>query len=80
MSGALGPAPSMQQAMQDTPRPGSWLRSVKAVAWAFLGIRKNSDYRADLGRVNPLHVIAVGLVAALAFVGGLIALVHWVVQ
>ncbi len=59
---------------------GGVLQSLKAVAWAFLGIRRNSDYQRDLGRLNPLHVIAVALVAVLAFVGGLIAVVHWVVQ
>ncbi len=48
------------------------------MAWAFLGIRKNSDYQRDLGRLKPFHVVAVALVAVALFVGGLIALVHWV--
>lgn len=56
------------------------LRSVKAVAWAFLGIRKNSDYQEDLGKLNPLHVVVVALVGVALFVGGLIALVNWVVK
>jgi len=43
-------------------------------------VRKNSEYQKDLGRLNPFHVIAVGLVAALLFVVGLIALAHWAVQ
>ncbi len=59
-------------------RSGSILQTVKAVAWAFLGIRKNSDYQRDLGRLNPFHVVAVALVAVALFVGGLVALVHWV--
>jgi len=61
-------------------RKGSMLQSAKAVAWAFLGIRKNSDYQQDMGRLNPFHVIAVALVAVAVFVGGLIGLVHWVVK
>ena len=61
----------------DAPKP-SLLQTVKAVAWAFLGIRKNSDYQRDLGSLKPFHVVAVALVAAALFVGGLIALVHWV--
>jgi hypothetical protein len=56
------------------------LRSIKAVAWAFLGIRKKSDYQEDLGKLNPLHVIVVALVGAALFVAGLIALVNWVVK
>ncbi len=62
------------------PRKGSVLQTVKAVAWAFLGIRRNSDYQADLGKLNPFHVIAVALVGVALFVGGLIALVNWVVR
>jgi amino acid transporter len=58
----------------------SLLRTAKAVAWSFIGIRKNSEYQEDLGKLNPFHVIAVALVAVALFVGGLIALVHWVVK
>ena len=56
------------------------LRSIKAVAWAFLGIRKKSAYQEDLGKLNPLHVIVVALVGVALFVGVLIALVNWVVK
>jgi hypothetical protein len=45
------------------------------VAWSFLGIRKNSEFQRDLRSVNPLHVILVGLVLALAFVGVLVFIV-----
>lgn len=55
---------------------GSFLRTVKAVAWSFIGIRKNSEYKEDLARVNPFHIIAVGIAGALLLVVGLIALVH----
>jgi len=68
----------------NTPSPrqrkGSWLRTVKAVAWSFVGIRKNSDYQEDTAKLNIFHILAVGLAGALLFVLGLIALVHWVVQ
>jgi len=66
--------------MHEPPRPASLLRTLKAVAWSFIGIRRNRDYQEDLGRLNPFHVIAVALVAVALFVGGLIALVHWVVR
>lgn len=55
------------------------LRTVKAVLWAFLGIRKRSAYEEDLGKLSPFHIIAVALAAVALFVGGLIALVNWVV-
>ena len=56
------------------------LRAIKAVAWSFIGIRKRSGYEEDLGKLNPVHIIAVALVAVAVFVGGLIALVQWIVK
>jgi len=61
-------------------RPQSFWRTVKAVAWSFIGIRKNSEYQQDLGKVNPFHVIVVALVGVALFVGALIALVNWVAK
>ncbi len=55
------------------------LRSVKAVAWSFLGIRKSSEFQEDIDKLTPLHVLGVGLVAGLLFVIGLIVLVNLVV-
>jgi hypothetical protein len=60
-------------------RPRSVLSTIKAVAWAFLGVRKNSEYQQDLGKLNPFHVIAVALIGVALFVGGLVLLVNWVV-
>jgi hypothetical protein len=57
----------------------SILHTIKTVAWGFLGIRKRSGYEEDLGKVNPFALIAVALVAVVLFVGGLIALVNWIV-
>ncbi len=68
--------------MEPKPTPvklSSWSRSVKLVAWSFLGIRSRAGYQEDLAKVNPMHVVAVGLAAALVLVLGLIALVNWVV-
>jgi Protein of unknown function (DUF2970) len=57
----------------------SFLRSVKLVAWSFLGIRSNKGYRDDLAKVNPMHVVLVGLIGAVLLVLGLISLAKWVV-
>ena len=56
----------------------SLLRSVRTVAWSFLGIRKNSEFQKDIASVQPLHVIAVGLAGALLFVLALVLLVNWI--
>jgi hypothetical protein len=58
----------------------SFLRTVKTVAWSFIGIRKNSEYKQDLAQANPFHIIIVGIGAAVLFVLGLIVLVNWVVK
>ncbi|MDF1484829.1 DUF2970 domain-containing protein [Ramlibacter sp. H39-3-26] len=60
-------------------RKGSPWRTLRAVAWSFIGLRKDSEYRADMERLNPIHIIVAGLVGALLFVLALVALVHWVV-
>jgi hypothetical protein len=57
----------------------SLARTVRAVASSFIGIRKNSEYQEDLGKLNPFHVIAVALVGVALFVGVLVMLVNWVV-
>jgi hypothetical protein len=54
-------------------------RSIKLVAWSFLGIRSKSGYQQDLAKVNPMHVVLVGIVGVLLLVVGLITLVNWVV-
>ncbi len=61
-------------------RKGSWLRTIQAVVWSFVGIRKSSDYEEDLVKLHPVHIIVVGLGGALLFVLGLITLVNWIVK
>ncbi len=57
----------------------SIFRAVLAVLWSFIGIRKNSDGQEDMAKLNPFHVVVVGICLAFNFVLGLIALVNWVV-
>ena len=57
----------------------SFWRSVVAVAWSFLGVRKNSEFQEDISRITPLHILGVGLAAGLLFVLGLMFLVRLIV-
>jgi hypothetical protein len=66
----------LKQAVQ---RKGSFWQTVKAVGWSFFGVRKASGYEEDIAKVNPVHVIVAGLLAAVLFVLGLVVLVKWVV-
>lgn len=56
-----------------------FLRSIVAVLWSFIGIRKNTEFQEDLAHITPLHVLGVGLVAGLFFVIGLIVVVNLVI-
>jgi hypothetical protein len=60
-------------------RKGAVLRTIRAVAWSLIGLRKGSEYEQDIAKLNPLHIIAVGLVAIFLLVIGLIGLVNWIV-
>ncbi len=58
---------------------GSLWATVKAVAWSFLGVRKNSGFQDDIAQLKPYHFIAVGLVGGILLVLSLIAVVNWIV-
>ena len=65
--------------MKPHERKGSLLRTVRAVAWSLIGLRKGSEYQQDVEKLNPLHIVAVGLLAIFMLVIGLIVLVNWIV-
>jgi hypothetical protein len=60
-------------------RPPSVLRTFAAVAWSFFGVRRSADHAADVQKLNPVHVIVVGLISAALFVLALVLLVRWVI-
>ena len=62
------------------PTKPSFLRSLRLVAWGFLGVRKNSEYQRDLEQVNPFHVILAGIIGVLLLVLLLVGLVNWAVS
>lgn len=51
-------------------------QTIGAVLWSFFGVRRSANHEADMAELNPLHVIAVGVIAAAIFVLGLIGLVR----
>ena len=56
------------------------LKAFKAVFWSFFGVRKRTGYEADTQQLKPQHVIAAGLITALAFVLILFGIVKLVTQ
>ena len=63
---------------QAVRRKGSFVQTMKAVAWSFFGVRKGSEYEKDVSQLNPVHVIIAGVLGAVLFVAALLLLVNWV--
>ncbi|MGZ3239955.1 MAG: DUF2970 domain-containing protein [Burkholderiaceae bacterium] len=62
-----------------TKRKASFMATMKAVLWSFLGIRKKSAYEQDAAQLNPVHVIIAGVIGALIFIATLVIIVKSVV-
>ncbi len=69
------PGSELKQAVQ---RKGSWLQTMRAVAWSFFGVRKSSDHEQDVSQLNPVHVVIAGVIGAALFITALLLLVNWV--
>jgi hypothetical protein len=69
----------MNEPSSPARRKGSFLRTMKAVAWSFFGVRKSRDLERDVAELKPLHVVLVGLAVAAVFVVALVLLVNWVI-
>ena len=65
----------LKQAVQ---RKGSFLQTMRAVAWSFFGVRKASGYEIDESKLNPVHVIIAGVIGALLFITLVLVVVNWV--
>ncbi|AHC44699.1 DUF2970 domain-containing protein [Achromobacter xylosoxidans] len=65
---------------ESAQRKLSFFQTMKAVAWGFFGVRKGAGYREDSARLNPVHVIVAGLLAAAIFVAVLVLIVRWAVS
>lgn len=59
-----------------TRRKLSFWQTLSAVFWLFMGVRGAKSYSEDIGRLNPVHVIIAGLIAAVLFVVLLIVIVQ----
>ncbi len=61
-------------------RKGSFLQTMRAVAWSFFGVRKASDYEKDVSELNPVHVVIAGVLGALVLIAVLATVVNWVLS
>lgn len=77
------PAPTMNQQPDKDEDPlrrkASLGETARAVFWSFFGVRKRAHYESDAARLNPVHVIIMGILGAALFIGVLLVVIKWVV-
>ncbi len=61
-------------------KKSSFMQSMKAVMWGFLGVRKKSGLQEDVASLSFVHIIIAGVVGALIFMGALLLIVKVVVS
>jgi Protein of unknown function (DUF2970) len=61
-------------------RKGSFLRTIQAVVWSFVGLRSRQEFEKDTQQLNPIHVVIAGFAGVALFVGTLVLIVNWVVK
>jgi Protein of unknown function (DUF2970) len=55
-------------------------RTVKAVAWSFVGLRSGKEFEKDTQQLNPIHIVIAGFAGLALFIGALLLIVNWVVK
>ncbi|RTZ45445.1 DUF2970 domain-containing protein [Candidimonas sp. SYP-B2681] len=58
----------------------NFFQTLKAVAWGFFGVRKGKGYNEDISKLNPVHLILAGILAAIVFVVGLVMVARWLIS
>jgi hypothetical protein len=69
----------MQDLKDASKRKMTFGATLKAILWAFFGVRKKSGYEQDAAQLNPVYLIIAGLIAAVVFVVTLLLIVKSVV-
>jgi len=57
----------------------SFLATLAAIAWSFIGLRRKKDFDKDVTGLNPVYVIIAGLIGVAIFITTLIVIVKLVV-
>jgi hypothetical protein len=61
-------------------KKSSFLQSMKAVMWGFLGVRKKSGLQEDVASLSFVHIILAGILGAVIFMSALLLIVKMVVS
>jgi hypothetical protein len=58
----------------------SFLETMGAIFWSFIGLRRRSDYERDATGLNPLYVLIAALIGVAIFIGILLTVVSLVLK
>lgn len=64
----------------DRKQHRSFMATMIAVAWSFIGLRRKKDFDEDVGGLNPVYVILGGLIGTAIFIGILLTAVNFAVS
>jgi len=62
------------------PASRSFLSTMTAIAWSFVGLRRRKDFDHDVGRMNPVYVLIAALIGLALFIGALLVAVNYAVS
>lgn len=65
--------------VKSKPKP-SFMRSMRAVLWGFLGVRKADGHEEDMASLSLVHVIIAGVIGVVIFMVVLLLIVRAVVS
>jgi hypothetical protein len=70
----------MENEKAKKPEARSFMSTMAAIAWSFIGLRRRKDFDQDIGRMNPFYVLIAALIGVALFIGVLLAVVNYVVS
>lgn len=69
----------MENAKPNKAETRSFLSTMGAIGWSFIGLRRKKDFDEDIGRMNPFYVIIGALIATGLFIALLLTIVYSIV-
>lgn len=69
----------MENAKPTKTETRSFLSTMVAIGWSFIGLRRKKDFDEDIGRMNPFYVIIGALIATGLFIALLLTIVYSIV-
>jgi Protein of unknown function (DUF2970) len=69
----------MSQKYTEEPARTSFMATMGAVAWSFVGLRRSKDFDKDVTGLNPVYVIIAALIGVAIFIAVILTIVRIVV-